>query len=427
MHSRTETYSHLILILLLLMACGQKKDKKDSQRQMNKTKTASEILGNPKYEAISYGGYRENSREVQPTIEQLKDDMKILSAMGIKLLRTYNTQYKKAENVLRAISELRKEDTDFEMFVMLGAWIECENAWEETPPNHEAEDEKANTDEIQRAVDLANSYPDIVKVIAVGNEAMVKWAHSYYVQPDVILKWVNHLQALKKEGKLDKNLWITSSDNFASWGGGDTSYHCSDLEELINAVDFISLHTYPMHDTHYHPIFWGVLESEQHLDKVKAVNRAMNRALLYAKKQYFKTTAYVHSIDSSKPIHIGETGWASESAGFYGPNGSKACDEYKEGVYYKLMRKWTNEAGISCFYFEAFNETWKDSHETMGSENHFGLFKINGEAKYALWNLVDIGVFNDLTRDGNAIKKTYDGDLEALLSELELPPTKQLK
>jgi hypothetical protein len=43
---------------------------------------------------------------------------------------------------------------------------------------------------------------------------MVKWATSYYVQPSVILKWVNHLQELKKV-KLDANLWITSSDNFA--------------------------------------------------------------------------------------------------------------------------------------------------------------------------------------------------------------------
>ncbi len=57
-------------------------------------------------------------------------------------------------------------------------------------------------------------------MIAVGNEAMVKWATAYYVQPSVILKWVNHLQDLKKKGELPKDLWITSSDNFASWGGG---------------------------------------------------------------------------------------------------------------------------------------------------------------------------------------------------------------
>jgi hypothetical protein len=60
----------------------------------------------------------------------------------------------------------------------------------------------------------------------------------------------------KKVGKLDANLWITSSDNFASWGGGDPEYHVPDLEKLIKAVDYISMHTYPMHDTHYNPTFW---------------------------------------------------------------------------------------------------------------------------------------------------------------------------
>jgi hypothetical protein len=86
---------------------------------------------------------------------------------------------------------------------------------------------------------------------------MVKWATAYYVQPSIILKWVNHLQDLKKKGGLSKDLWITCSDNFSSWGGGDKEYHTKELNELIKAVDYISMHTYQMHDTHYHPVFWG--------------------------------------------------------------------------------------------------------------------------------------------------------------------------
>ena len=99
--------------------------------QENKTDiTAADILGNPEYLAFSYGGYRENTREVVPTIEQLKDDMKILSAMGVKLIRTYNTQqYGHTANLLRAIKQLKDEDSSFEMYVMLGTWIECEGAW----------------------------------------------------------------------------------------------------------------------------------------------------------------------------------------------------------------------------------------------------------------------------------------------------------
>jgi ribosomal protein L1 len=140
--------------------------------------------------------------------------MKILYAMKIRILRTYNVQLAQAETILKAIEELKSEDPLFEMYVMLGAWIDCKNAWTNNAVDHQIESEE-NEGEINRAVALANKYPSIVKIIAVGNEAMVKWATSYYVQPSVILKWVTHLQDLKKTQKLPKNLWITSSDNFA--------------------------------------------------------------------------------------------------------------------------------------------------------------------------------------------------------------------
>ena len=416
-----------VFITSTLASFGTYPTKNDTLQNMTHKKTASEILGNPKYQAICYGGFRKNTREIEPTISELKEDLRILDAAGINVLRTYNTHYKEATNLLQAISELQADNPNFEMYVMLGIWIDCQNAWTSSEPNHDAESTEANTAEVQRAVDLASKYPHIVKILAVGNEAMVKWAASYYVQPNVILKWVNHLQTLKKEGKLDRDVWITSSDNFASWGGGDSLYHCQDLENLIKAVDYVSLHTYPMHDTHYNPIFWGTLESELHLPKTEALERAMTRAVLYAKKQYATSKLYIHSIDSTKPIHIGETGWASSSDGLYCPNGSKACDEYKEGLYYKMMRDWTDSIGISCFYFEAFNEQWKDAQHLGGSENHFGLFKINGEAKFALWELVDKKAFEGLTRNGNTIKKTYQGNFDLLLKDVDLPSTKQLK
>ncbi|CAN0383495.1 unnamed protein product, partial [Discosporangium mesarthrocarpum] len=33
-----------------------------------------------------------------------------------------------AKNLLKAIDELKKEDASFEMYVMLGTWIECQGA-----------------------------------------------------------------------------------------------------------------------------------------------------------------------------------------------------------------------------------------------------------------------------------------------------------
>ena len=359
---------------------------------------------------------------VEPTMDELKDDMKLLSAMGVKIVRTYKVHKPQAANLLQAISELKKEDPKFEMYVMLGAWIDCKNAWTDQEPNHNVESE-ANKPQIEETVRLANKYPDIVKVIAVGNEAMVKWATPYYVQPSVILKWVNHLQELKKEGKLSKDLWVTSSDNFASWGGGGSEYHVEDLNQLIKAVDFISMHTYPMHDTHYQPEFWQKAFTKEGMTDLEKIDASMMRAKEYAISQYENVKKYMEELSVDKPIHIGETGWASFSDGYYGPNGSKACDEYKEALYYQHMRDWTNKAGMSCFYFEGFDEPWKGGENPGNSEKHFGLFTVDGQAKYALWDAVDKGIFEGLTRNGNPIAKTYKGDKEALMKDVLVPPT----
>ena len=420
---RLKFYLSIIAIISIMSSCSNDKTTKELQQNpKQKTQlTAKEILGNPDYLAISYGGYRKSTRGIQPTIAEIKEDMNILHAMKIRILRTYNVQLAQAETILKAIKELKNENPSFEMYVMLGAWIDCKNAWTNQPVNHQLESDQ-NEGEIARAVLLANKYPSIVKIIAVGNEAMVKWATSYYVQPSVILKWVSHLQDLKKENKLPKNLWITSSDNFASWGGGSDEYHTEDLKKLIQEVDYISMHTYPMHDTHYNPVFWYTNHEKPNIEKV---NNIMLRSKDYAVSQYESVVNYVKSLGIKKPIHIGETGWASFSNGLYGNKGSKATDEYKEALYYRHMREWSSKAGISCFYFEAFDEIWKDAPNPEGSENHFGLFTVDGKAKYALWDLVDEGVFDGLSRNKNSITKTYNGNKDSLLLEVHVPPFKK--
>ncbi len=413
----------LMVVFCLLFSCNSKRESQEMNANPKEI-TAKELLGNSDYQAICYGGYRKNTRDIEPTIAQIKEDLKILAALNIKFLRTYNVHYKEVSNLLEAISQLKKEDSNFEMYVMLGAWIDCKNAWTELEPIHNEESER-NAIEIAEAVRLTNTYPEIIKIISVGNEAMVNWATSYYVTPNIILKWVNHLQELKKQNKLAKDVWITSSDDFASWGGGDVSYHTKDLEDLIKAVDYVSMHTYPYHNTHYNPDFWQSSSNENHFDELQKVATAMVRAQLFAKKQFENVKVYVHSISPNKPIHIGETGWASSSDGFYGTEGSKASDEYKQALYYQSMRAWTNKEKITCFYFEAFDEPWKDSNNPNGSENHFGIFTVDGKAKFTLWNSVDNKVFTNLKRDGKSIEKTFSGNKELVMKTVFAPPTKR--
>ena len=411
----------LCLLSWAFLSCGMGQ----KQPQKETTITAEEILGNSAYPAISYGGYRAKSREIQPTLTQIKNDLRILYAMGIRLVRTYNLQYEHAPNVIKAIEALKQENSSFEMYVMLGTWIDCKGAWTEVR-DHSSENLKNNTSEIEKAISLANQNPQIVKIIAVGNEAMVHWAEAYYVTPEIILKWVNHLQEMKKKGKLPSDLWITSSDNFASWGGGDNSYHKEALTQLIQAVDYLSIHTYPFHDTHYNPSFWET-DNEATGSKKERIEAAVDRALAYAVEQYNAVKKHLEKLGIEKPIHIGETGWSTQSKGLYGNNGSHAADEFKQALHYHKMQLWSKENNITNVYFSAFDEPWKDPNGPLASENNFGLFTLEGKAKYALWSLVDKGIFNGLSREENGppIQKTFEGNKQHIFDKSQPPKTKK--
>lgn len=404
--------------LLLVIGCNGPKES-----AMNKT--AEEILGNPDYPAICFGGYRHADRSIAPTVAELKEDMRILHAAGIRIIRTYHARlHDETLHLLQAISELKAEDPEFEMYMMLGAWMQCENAFSDTPPNHAVPDSLNNKAEIEKAVELLKQYPDIVKIIAVGNESMVHWATSYFVTPAEILKWVNHLQALKASGEIPAETWITSSDNFASWGGESVSYHTEELAKLVKAVDYVSMHTYPFHDTHYNNDFWLVPAEEEGLTVKEQADLAMKRALDLSIAQHKAVSEYIKSLGVSKPIHIGETGWSTHAAELFHPDGSRAADEYKQKVNFDLMRNWAQSEGMSIFYFEAFDEPWKDGYDPEGSENHFGLFTVDGQAKYAIWNWVDEGRLKGLSRGGNPIVKTFDGNDTEVMNTLLAPPLK---
>ena len=134
-HSLTKAIGLLSFwILGMMMSCKQ-----GVQPIQNQSIQAADILENPAYKGISYGGYRYNTREIQPTTDEIIKDLKILNALGFRIIRTYNVHFEFAHNVLKAISLLKKQNPEFEMYVMLGAWINCKDAWTDHP-DHDKED-----------------------------------------------------------------------------------------------------------------------------------------------------------------------------------------------------------------------------------------------------------------------------------------------
>ena len=91
------------------------------------------------------------------------------------------------------------------------------------------------------------------------------------------------------------------------------------------------------------------------------------------------------------------------------------------------MQQWSKENNITNVYFSAFDEPWKDPNGPMASENNFGLFTVEGKAKYALWPLVDKGSFKNLSREenGSLIQKTFEGNVQQVFDQSQLPKTKK--
>jgi exo-beta-1,3-glucanase (GH17 family) len=306
---------------------------------MNYTKA----LKIPPGKAICYSGFREGQDPggVFPSYEEIKEDLLILHNHW-QYLRLYDCD-KHSEIVLEVI---QKEQLDFK--VMLGAYIVAEAnnygcPWGGSYSEDQLEENKSiNLKQINKLIDLANKYPDIIFSLSAGNEACVDWTDHYVPVESVI----NYVKMIKKEAKQP----VTFCENYLPW--------LDKLKDLVKEVDFISIHTYPV---------W----------EYKNIHEAME----YTKSNYYAVAdTYPH-----KPVVITEAGWTTYS------NGRGICpsnvNEEFQSIYYNDLMNWSMDMDILTFVFEAFDESWKGSNEALEPEKHWGLFTVNRKPKKVMQDL----------------------------------------
>lgn len=294
--------------------------------------------------AICYSGFREGQSPESgnfPTYEQVKEDLFLLKK-DWKYLRLYDCD-RQSDMVLEIIS---KEKLDFK--VMLGAYIGAEVnntacAWGGSYSDEElSANKERNLEQIQKLIQIANQYPDIVFSLSAGNEALVDWTDHYVPIESVI----DYVRMLKKGAKQP----VTFCENYLPW-----LHH---LSKLVDEVDFISIHTYPV---------WEY--------------KNIDEALEYTKQNYYSVAdKYPH-----KAVVITEAGWATNSNG-RGIDTANANEDLQEMYYHDLM-KWTMDDEVLTFYFEAFDEPWKGSNDALEPEKHWGLYTVDRQAKKAIKNL----------------------------------------
>jgi exo-beta-1,3-glucanase (GH17 family) len=283
--------------------------------------------------ALSYSGYREGQdpqKKIFPSQTEVLEDLKIIENHW-KIIRTYGAD----QHLIDVLEVIKRENIDLK--VMLGIWMDGEPEYVED-----------NLNQLKLGIELANKYKDIVIAVNVGNESQVHWS-DHKVPQDQLVKYIN-------EVKEKVSVPVTTADTWDYWADLENS------SKVIDAVDFIAAHIYPI---------WGKVDIDRAMEVTKNTYENLKTAI------------------PNKKIIITEAGWASYTEGeLHAP---EAGDEIKQKKYFNDLMKWSQENNVIVFNFSAFDESWKGT----GTEGHWGLFSEKRKAKLVMQEL-----YPDLMPDG---------------------------
>lgn len=283
--------------------------------------------GEPSLAGISYGPFREGQSPSgpYPSRDQILEDLEII-AQRWHLIRVYSSQ-RVTEKILQVI-----RDNDIPVRVMLGIWIGNE------APESELEVEVAE------AIRLANSYPDQVAAVNVGNEAMVSWS-AHRVPKEVVLEQIRKVRPAIQQP-------VTVADDYNFWNKPEA-------REVAAELDFLVVHAYAM---------WN--------------GKSLDEAVPW-------TASVMKDIQSrypDMPLVIGETGWATglNEEGSEREHIKADAGTAEQARFYREFTAWAAEAQVPYFYFEAFDEPWKGSDDPREVEKHWGLYYVDRTPKPVL-------------------------------------------
>lgn len=283
--------------------------------------------------AICYSGYRQGqspATKTYPTKDQIKEDLLILKKHNFKYLRMYDpVSY--AENVCQIIREL-----NLDMQLMLGAGLcsEVNNPgcpWLKTVFTDEqlAERARFNDSRIDDLIRIANTYPDVINIVSIGNENTPSWGENN-VPEERLIEFAKRLKA--GTGKP-----VTFNEGAFEW---------PNLTKLAEYMDIICVHSYPL---------WYGNTAEEALE----VN-----------KTWYKK---IKEIYPDKPVWFSEVGWSTSAVDFSQMKEGQPCLEQAQ-KYYDSFLPWIEEEKIISYLFEAFDEPWKGGIDSAEAEKHWGIY-----------------------------------------------------
>ncbi|MBT8090916.1 MAG: glycosyl hydrolase [Gammaproteobacteria bacterium] len=335
----------LAVVVFAIAGCAKAPDHAPAPKIAQTVNQAPDALLAGEVMAVAYSGFREGQHPdrgdgaVNPSNDEILEDLEILVAHGFKLIRLYDSK----ENTQTTLELI--EEHQLPIKVLLGIWLDAEFSnhegcpWldEPIPDEKLAENTLENVAEVQKGIELARRYQDIVVAVNVGNEALVEW-NDHMVPLDQVIAYVRQVKAA-----IDQP--VTVADNYEWW--------IQDGAPLAAELDFLGIHTYPA---------WE--------------EKTIDEALPYT----IENMQGVHTALPGKPVAILEAGWASVAIEF-----GERASEAKQARYYRELKAWATDTNTTVFFFEAFDEPWKGNPDNpLGAEKHWGIFNVDRTPKQVI-------------------------------------------
>lgn len=264
---------------------------------------------------VSYAPYRKPGQtpfdeSLKISREQIVDDLTALARMT-ECVRLYSV-----DQGLDQVPEVARE---VGLKVLLGAWIGF--------------DRKRNARELDRAIQIANDNADVVRMLIVGNEVMLRRERTE-----------DELRELIEYAKARAKVPVTYADVWEFW---------LKHESLAHAVDRVTVHILP---------FWE--------DNPVSVDTALSHVATV----FDEVRAHF-----DKPVMIGETGWPSAGR----QREASAPSQVNQARYIREFVHRAHDEGWDYNLIEAIDQPWKRRLEgTVGG--YWGVLNVDLKPKFPL-------------------------------------------
>jgi exo-beta-1,3-glucanase (GH17 family) len=272
-----------------------------------------------KLNSLSFAPFREGQGPIDekfPTAEQIDSDLRLMGETTHSI-RTYAS----AEGSMPAIPALAQKHG---LKMIQGAWLGGLKA-----------DNKIEVDEVIRS---ANSNPDVVNRVIVGNEVLLRGD----LKPEQLIKYIREVKKAVKQPVSYADVWSMYMK----------------YPELIKEVDFITIHILPYWEDE--PI--TVEEAPKHIERI-----------------FKQVQKEAEAIAPGKLILIGESGWPGEGR----QRGWSVPSVVNEAKFIRALIEVANRNGFDYNIVEAFNQSWKSELEGVVGAN-WGLFSVDRKEVFPL-------------------------------------------